>query len=135
MSPKKEIRINKNVIIGIIACFFISFGLVFILQTFGTFSYQSENKKSSSYEYGADTVILIKYESQLGTIVTNYQFKDSRLGYQVKDMLPGEKFDNYHKKQPYYFKAALNEFGLILIIWGVLSIIIIVKNKIKFKLE
>ncbi|GAA4954758.1 hypothetical protein GCM10023314_30550 [Algibacter agarivorans] len=135
MDSKKEIRLSKKIIIRIILCLVLSFGLIFILQNFGTFSYHSENKTNSAYEYGTDRVIGIQFNSQLGSIVTNHQFKNSSLNYQVKDLMYGGDFNAYRNKLPYYIKATFNDYQYILFLWFFLSIIVVVMNKIKFKLE
>lgn len=130
---KREVVISKKLLIKIAVSFLISFVATFIIQNFGTFSYKSENLTNSKYEYGTDRVLLIKYTSQLGSVVTNYQFKDSYLEYQVKDLLGGGKFNRYENKLRYYLKATLNDFRYVIFLWITLSIIIVAISKVKIK--
>lgn len=135
MSSKKEIKISKKLVFGILGAFFISVVILFIVQNFGTFSYQSENKTNSAYEYGTDRILLIKYESLLGTTITNYQLRKPSLNYQASDMMLEGKFHIYSNKFPYYIQATFKDIKYALLAWAILSLVLIALTKIKFKIE
>lgn len=135
MSSKREIRLSKSIIYSIIFCLMLSFVIMFILQNFGTFRYTSENNDGSVYEKATDRIISISYKSQLGTNVTNYDFQNYYLKYQVKDMKSGGVFHSYNKKLQYYIKATFKDFKYVLMLWGLLSLITIISSKLKIKIE
>jgi len=135
MSSKKEIKISRKLLIGVLGAFFISVVILFTVQNFGTFSYKSENKTNSAYEYRTDRVLIIKYQSLLGTIVTNYQLRNPSLNYQVRDMMIEGKFNNYSNKFPYYVQATFKDIKYAFITWIFLSLTLIILTKIKFKIE
>ncbi|PQV51219.1 hypothetical protein CLV33_101141 [Jejuia pallidilutea] len=143
---KKEIKISKKLLGGVLVAFILSFIGLFILQNFGSFSYNSDTSKypktnsqgkilMNIYVEPTDRVTAIYYESILGTKISNYGLRKSRIDYQIKDLRTGGKFHNYSNKFPYYIEATLKDFKYALISWGMISMILLLVTKVKVKLE
>ncbi len=116
---KKVISIKKTLISKIIKSFLISLLLFFILEHFGEFEFKV---------YPMDRYVVYN------TLTTNKIYSD-RLFFSDVEYPESGYFETYSEKFPYYFKATLEDYNYILLLTILLTLLFIMNEKFKFKLD
>ena len=140
MEERQVITINKNFICTFFFSFLTSFLILFIINHFGYFAktdvfpaqFDSNGKLINVYDMPVqdDTLMELTYYSPLGSIVS-----DNKTVYTVKDGYLNGKVNTYFVKVQYYFRATIDKFVYVILIWIAAIIVIMFFKKFKISIK